>query len=93
MLEAMSAECLLVASNTAPVKEVITDNQNGLLVDFFSPQDIADKVSFALNNPDKMTKIRKEARNTILERYSLEQCLQKQASLIESLVQKTRLTA
>jgi hypothetical protein len=32
----MSAGCLLVASKTAPVEEVIRDGENGFLVDFFS---------------------------------------------------------
>jgi glycosyltransferase involved in cell wall biosynthesis len=36
MLETMSAGCLLVASKTAPVEEVIRDGENGFLVDFFS---------------------------------------------------------
>ena len=34
-IEAMSAGCLLVASNTDPVREVVRDGENGLLADFF----------------------------------------------------------
>ena len=36
LLEAMSAECAIVASDTAPVKEAIIDGENGLLVDFLT---------------------------------------------------------
>jgi glycosyltransferase involved in cell wall biosynthesis len=75
MLEALSIGCLLVASKTAPVTEVIQDGVNGLLVDFFSPQEICDRITEALTHPDKMASIRVKARETILERYDLSQLL------------------
>lgn len=75
MLEVLSAGCLLVASKTAPVTEVIQDGVNGLLVDFFSPQEICDRIQEVLNHPDKMAAIRAKARQTIIERYDLSQLL------------------
>lgn len=71
MLESMATGCLVVASNTAPVIEVIENRVNGLLVDFFSPKDIADRVEEALDNRDQMAGIRENARETILQRYDL----------------------
>lgn len=85
MLEAMSAECLVIGSRTPPVQEVIRDGHNGLLVDFFSPQEIADSVDRVLDDPDRMEQIRREARRTVLHRYSLDLCLKKQTKLIERL--------
>jgi glycosyltransferase involved in cell wall biosynthesis len=84
MLEAMAAECLLVASNTAPVTEVITDGRNGLLVDFFSPQQIAERVCEALDGSERFRDIRRAARETILRRYELSDCLARQLRLIEA---------
>lgn len=75
MLEAMSAGCLVVASNTAPVNEVITDGVNGLTTDFFSPDKIAGRVVGALACPDEFREIRIRARQTILDRYSLQKLL------------------
>lgn len=75
MLEALSAGCLIVASDTAPVSEVIQDEVNGLLVDFFSPQQISDRVIEALDNPAKMAKIRAAARQTIIDRYDIQKLL------------------
>jgi glycosyltransferase involved in cell wall biosynthesis len=75
MLEVMSAGCLLIASKTSPVLEVIKDGVNGLLVDFFSPQDIANRVEEALNNPQEMKAIRANARETILKHYDLAKLL------------------
>jgi glycosyltransferase involved in cell wall biosynthesis len=75
MLEALSTGCLIVGSNTAPVKEVIEDNVNGLLVDFFETGAIADKIEYALDNPTLMQPIKVNARQTILDRYDLNKLL------------------
>jgi glycosyltransferase involved in cell wall biosynthesis len=83
MLEALSTGCLIVASRTHPVTEVIEDGVNGLLVDFFSPQEIADRVEEALNSPTSMAPIRVKARETILERYNLAELLPKHLHWIE----------
>ena len=71
MLEALSTGCLIVASDTACVTEVIEDNVNGLLVNFFDTKQISDRVIEALDSPDRLAKIRTQARETILERYDL----------------------
>ena len=75
MLEALSTGCLVVASHTAPVKEVIEDGVNGLLVDFFNIAEICDRVEEALDNLEKMAEIRQKARETILESYDLSKLL------------------
>jgi glycosyltransferase involved in cell wall biosynthesis len=71
MLEAMACGCLLIASSTAPVAEVIQDGRNGLLVDFFSPTAIADRVDEVLGHGDRFATLRASARETILNRYDL----------------------
>ena len=75
MLEAMSTGCLLIAANTPPVLEVIKDGKNGLLVDFFSPEQIADKVNKVLDNSQDMKAIRAAARKTIVNNYDLAKLL------------------
>jgi glycosyltransferase involved in cell wall biosynthesis len=77
MLEAMATGCLLVASDTPPVTEVVRDGVNGLLVNFFSPQEICDRTEEAIDNPEKMAPIRAKARETILENYDLSKLLTK----------------
>lgn len=85
MLEAMSAGCLLVASRTAPVEEVIRDGENGFLVDFFSPAEIAERVVVALaDGRNSYAEIRQQARRTIIENYDLcTICLPAQLKLLE----------
>ncbi len=71
MLEAMSAGCLLLASRTAPVEEVIEDGRNGHLVDFFDPDQLATRIANALAHPDQYRPLRAAARATIVARYDL----------------------
>lgn len=75
MLEAMAAGCLVLGSDTPPVRELITDGHNGLLVDFFSPSAIAERVDEVLEHPDRMATLRANARATIQQHYDLNQLL------------------
>ncbi len=86
MLEALSAGCLVVGSNTAPVMEMIQDGVNGLLVDFFDTQKICDRIEEALDNPTQMAPIRAKARETILERYDLAQLLPQHLQWIQEVI-------
>lgn len=86
LLEAMSAGCLVVASRTPPVEEVIRDGENGLLADFFSPPAIADRVDYALEHKIDLRPLRARARKTVAGRYDLKRiCLPAQARLIQGL--------
>jgi glycosyltransferase involved in cell wall biosynthesis len=84
MLEAMACECLVIGSATPPVQEVIEHGQNGLLVDFFVPDQIAAAVIGALADPAAMQPLRRAARETILSGYDLRQiCLPQLLDLVE----------
>jgi len=83
MLEAMSAGCLVIGSRTPPVEEVIRDGENGILVDFFKPEEIAEKVIAALAEPEAFKAMRTQARQTVIEKYDLKRvCLPKQLDLL-----------
>lgn len=87
MLEAMSAGCLVIGSRTAPVEEVIREGENGLLVDFFSHEAIANQVVAVLNDPGSYASLWKNARRTVVESYDLSSiCLPAQVRLLEKAV-------
>lgn len=88
MLEAMAAGCVVVGSDTPPVTEVITDGENGLLVDFFSPPQIAARVVEVLTRPGEYEDLRRKARQTIVDRYALRDMLPAQLNMIAKLVAK-----
>jgi glycosyltransferase involved in cell wall biosynthesis len=83
VLEAMACECLIVASETPPVQEVISHERNGLLVPFFSPVQLAETVIAAAARPKKYLPLREEARRTVVERFDLKRiCLPRWLSFI-----------
>jgi len=87
LLEAMSAGCAIVASNTQPVRELIRHNDTGILVDFFDVQNLSDQVCQLLDDRPMRGKIGKNARAHIEKNYDLEKvCLPKQIKWVESLI-------
>ncbi|NNE79004.1 MAG: glycosyltransferase [Silicimonas sp.] len=86
MLEAMAAGAFVIGSATPPVEEVIADGQNGWLVDFFDTDAIAERAAMALAERDRVDHLRSAARNTVVKRYDLKLCLQRQRALIEDAV-------
>ena len=56
LLEAMAAGCALVASDTAPVQEVLEHGRSGLLVDFFDPSAQAGAIEYLLDRPSEREK-------------------------------------
>ncbi len=71
LLEAMSLARPVMGSDTAPVREVIRDRHNDLLVDFFRPDDLAATVAELLNNPDRAADLGREARLSVQPHDSL----------------------
>jgi glycosyltransferase involved in cell wall biosynthesis len=84
-MEAMAAGCVVLASDTPPVTEVIEDGRNGYLVDFFASEAIAARAAEILADRERLHEIRKRARQTVLDRYALENCLPQQVRLVTSL--------
>jgi len=86
MLEAMAAGCVVIASDTAPVTEVVRDGENGLLTGFFDPKAIAARVGVALEGGSRIEQIRVRARQDVIERYDLRtKCLGRHVALAEEL--------
>lgn len=83
-IDAMSTGCCIVGSKTPPVMEFMEDDKNGLLVDFFNVGELVEKVQYALDNEEKMQEIRSNARQTIIDKYSLEVCLSEQIMYVFS---------
>ena len=66
--------CSIVASDTPPVREVITHESEGLLVDFFDTQSHAESISLLLTDPSLRSRLSVSARSKA-ESYSSERGL------------------
>ena len=86
-LEAMSFGCAMVGSKTPPVQEVMVDGKNGLLANFRSPEHLALRIEELLDHPKLREKLGREARRTVLERYDMRDCLQKQIDMVFNAIQ------
>ena len=74
-IEAMSSGCLMLGSATPPVLEVLLDGVNGLTVNFFDPDQIADRMVYALEQGQRLQPLRDAARATAVEHFDLKSVL------------------
>lgn len=77
VLNALACECTVLASDTAPVREVIRHEENGLLADFFDTEGLAAQALKVLRDPGAYRSLGRAGRARIEERYSLEQTFPK----------------
>ena len=83
LLEAMACEAAIVASDVAPVREVMSDGETGRLVDFFDGGALVDRICELLDDPAQRQRLGSAARELVIDRYDLKsRCLPQQLALI-----------
>jgi glycosyltransferase involved in cell wall biosynthesis len=73
----------VLGSDTAPVREMIKDGENGLIADFFDADALAAKAIGALRDPAAARAMGRAAEQMIVERYSLEAVLPRMLQMYE----------
>lgn len=85
LTEAMAAGGYVVASDTAPVRELITDGVNGRLVPFFDVPALSAALIRGLEGDPQADRLKAAARQTILDGYDLrDHCLPRLIEWVES---------
>jgi glycosyltransferase involved in cell wall biosynthesis len=87
LLEAMSCEMVCLASDIEEHTTIIEDSKNGFICGT-SADEIKDKLSFIFNNLDKFSEVGKYARETILDRYSMDKNSDREVEIYEMLLDK-----
>jgi glycosyltransferase involved in cell wall biosynthesis len=83
LLDAQACGATVLASDTAPVREMIEHGKNGLLVDFFDVEGMATLASQVLDAPDEFRQLGRAGVEMIRNRYSLDVCLPQMLALYE----------
>jgi glycosyltransferase involved in cell wall biosynthesis len=83
LLDALACGATILASDTPPVREVITHGQNGLLAGFFDVDGLADTASRVLDAPDQHRPLGAAGVELIRQRYSMDVCMPQMLALYE----------
>jgi glycosyltransferase involved in cell wall biosynthesis len=75
LVQAMSNQCTIVGSATAPLQEALDDGVHGLLADFFDVDGLADRAIKVLRHPEEYRHLGDTARARVLERYEARKCI------------------
>jgi glycosyltransferase involved in cell wall biosynthesis len=86
MMDAMSCGAVVLGSATPPVMEMIRDGENGLLANFFDPDDFAAKAVLVLEDPVGHRPLGRAAEAMIEQHYSLEAVLPQMLRLYEDAI-------
>jgi glycosyltransferase involved in cell wall biosynthesis len=88
MMDAMSCGAVVLGSDTAPVREMIRDGENGLLANLFDCEEISRKAVSVLRDPAALRPLGREAERLIAERYSVEAVLPEMVRMYEEVAVK-----
>jgi glycosyltransferase involved in cell wall biosynthesis len=83
LMDALSCGCTVLASDTAPVREMIEDSQNGRLCGFFDVEGFAAKAVEVLGDPGAFRHLGREAAYRIRRDYAIDVTLPRLARLFE----------
>ncbi len=86
LVEAMACECLILASDTGPVRDAITDGQDGLLLPFFDVDALSAAMIRAAREPQAFAALRRHARATALAGFTRERGVAGWLALVDELL-------
>ena len=83
LMDALACGCVVLASDTAPVREMIDDGETGLLADFFDVEGFAARAVEVLRDPAAFREVGDRAAAMIEEQYALDVTLPRLVDLFE----------
>ncbi|MBN2156591.1 MAG: glycosyltransferase family 4 protein [Candidatus Lokiarchaeota archaeon] len=71
VIEALSCGCAIIGSNSEGVDEIIENYEDGILVNPKNSQQILKEIHWVFQNPDKVEKMKNNARRKAIENFSI----------------------
>jgi glycosyltransferase involved in cell wall biosynthesis len=88
LVNALACGATVLASDTAPVREMIRNGVNGVLFDFFNVDALAELTNQLLDRREEYKVLGRQGAAIIKERYSVDVCLPQMVALYESVKRK-----
>ena len=72
LLEAMSMGCMPACTDAGGIRELVKDNENGIVVPVNNPMQLVDRLADHVNDTDQMKKFGSAARETVIGSFSMQ---------------------
>lgn len=92
LLNALACECPVLASDVAPVREIIRHGETGLLGDFFDVDGLANQALAVLQDPASYRVLGQAGRGLIDAEYSLDRTYPRFLNLVQNTFQSMEVT-
>lgn len=89
-LEAMASKCAVVATRAGAWPEIITNEQNGYLVDTKSSEQIAEKLDILMSNSNLRNTMAQEGYELVISKYKIQNEAQGIQKIYDKLLEKVR---
>ncbi|NJR39884.1 MAG: glycosyltransferase family 4 protein [Leptolyngbyaceae cyanobacterium CSU_1_4] len=86
MIESFACSVPVIASRLGGMAEIVEDRQTGLLFEAGNPQDLAEKINWAIANPERMLTMGRNARSTYEQHYTPETNYRQLMSIYEKVI-------
>jgi glycosyltransferase involved in cell wall biosynthesis len=88
VIEAMSAGIPVIASDIGPMREIINDGENGILIPKKDPVALRSAIERLMKDRDLMRRLGEEGRRTVLERFSLKKAIKEIEGVYERVLDR-----
>ena len=86
LVEALGCESVVISGDVPAIHDIITDNQNGIIIDANQTQALAEKIIWLLKNPEKAKVLATKGRNEAINKFDWESVHIRYTKLISSLI-------